>query len=352
MNAVVSPEDAPAAAMGSDPDASSANDGVPLRVQGLKVYYHTRRGPVKAVDGVTFQVAKGERLGLVGESGSGKSTIALALMRAHKPPAQIEAGKILLNGSDLLDDNEETTRLRRLSEVAMVPQGALNSLNPVMRVRDQITDGLKDHRVRMSRNEFGERVAELLASVGLPGDVAGRFPHELSGGMKQRVAIAIAISMNPSLIIADEPTSALDVVVQKQVVQTLKEVQERIGAAAIMIGHDMGLMAQFADTIGIMYGGKIVEIGPARSILKEPKHPYSRLLISSLPDTRSKRRLVGIPGLPPSLLNPPSGCVFHPRCGDAMDVCKREIPIEQSFGESQFGSCHLYNMPASEPAAS
>ena len=306
------------------------DDGdLPLRVQGLRVYYHTRRGPVKAVDGVSFDVAKGERLGLVGESGSGKSTIALALMRAHKPPAKIEAGKILLNGSDLLEDDEDTTRFRRLSEVAMVPQGALNSLNPVMRIRDQIIDGLKDHQVRLAKSEFNDTVANLLASVGLPAEVSTRFPHELSGGMKQRVAIAIAISMNPSLIIADEPTSALDVVVQKQVVQTLKEVQQRIGAAAIMIGHDMGLMAQFASRIGIMYGGKIVEIGPARSVLKDPKHPYSKMLISSLPDTRSKRKLLSIPGLPPSLLNPPTGCVFHPRCTEAMDICKREIPTEQ-----------------------
>ena len=327
----------------SDVDRSGANGSVPLRVDGLKVYYHTRRGPVKAVDGVSFNVARGERLGLVGESGSGKSTIALALMRAHKPPARVESGRILLNGRDLLDDNEKTTRFRRLSEVAMVPQGALNSLNPVMRIRDQVVDGLKDHGVRMSKTQFAERVAELLASVGLPHEVASRFPHELSGGMKQRVSIAIAISMNPSLIIADEPTSALDVVVQKQVVQTLKDVQERIGAAAIMIGHDMGLMAQFASRIGIMYGGRIVEMGDARDILKDPKHPYSKLLISSLPDTRKKRKLVGIPGLPPSLLNPPSGCVFHPRCTEAMEVCKRALPVDLELTKGRVGACHLYS---------
>ena len=327
-------------AKGKGPDS---NGKVPLRVDGLKVYYHTRRGPVKAVDGVSFQVARGERLGLVGESGSGKSTIALALMRAHKPPARIETGSILLNGRDLLEDNEKTTRFRRLSEVAMVPQGALNSLNPVMRIRDQVVDGLKDHGVRMSKSQFAERVVDLLSSVGLPQEVASRFPHELSGGMKQRVSIAIAISMNPSLIIADEPTSALDVVVQKQVVQTLKDVQERIGAAAIMIGHDMGLMAQFASRIGIMYGGRIVEMGDARDILKDPKHPYSKLLISSLPDTQRKRKLVGIPGLPPSLLNPPSGCVFHPRCTEAMDVCKRDVPVELELTKGRVGACHLYS---------
>ena len=315
----------------------------PLVVKDLKVYYHTRRGPVKAVDGVSFELNRGERLGLVGESGSGKSTIALALMMAHKEPARIEGGSIILNGSNLLDDNDEQVRLRRLSEIAMVPQGALNSLNPVMRIRDQVIDGLKDHNVSMSAGEFNGRVAELLASVGLHSDVANRFPHELSGGMKQRVSIAIAISMNPSVIVADEPTSALDVVVQKQVVQTLRDVQERIGAAAIMIGHDMGLMAQFASRIGIMYGGKIAEIGPVSSIFKNPRHPYTKLLISSLPDTRVKRELVGIPGLPPSLLRPPPGCVFHTRCPEAMDICMKDIPATRELDPNRFAACHLYD---------
>ncbi len=314
----------------------------PLVVDDLRVYYHTRRGPVKAVDGVSFQLEAGERLGLVGESGSGKSTIALALMMAHKEPARIEGGSIMLNGSNLLDDNDEQVRLRRLSEIAMVPQGALNSLNPVMRIRHQIIDGLKDHNVRMGDGDFAQRVRELLMSVGLDPDVANRFPHELSGGMKQRVAIAIAISMNPSVLIADEPTSALDVVVQKQVVQTLRDVQEHIGAAAIMIGHDMGLMAQFASRIGIMYGGKIVEIGPVSHIFKAPKHPYTRLLIESLPDTRSKRKLIGIPGLPPSLLRPPPGCIFHTRCPEAMDVCRQEIPITRELNPKHLAACHLY----------
>ena len=322
---------------------SASATEIPLVVKDLRVFYHTRRGPVKAVDGVSFELQKGERLGLVGESGSGKSTIALALMMAHKEPARIESGSILLNGSNLLDDNDEKIRLRRLSEIAMVPQGALNSLNPVMRIQDQVIDGLKDHNVSMSTGEFNAHVAELLSSVGLHPDVASRFPHELSGGMKQRVSIAIAISMNPSVIIADEPTSALDVVVQKQVVQTLKDVQERIGAAAIMIGHDMGLMAQFASRIGIMYGGKIVEIGPVTNIFKNPRHPYTRLLISSLPDTRSKRQLLGIPGLPPSLLRPPPGCVFHTRCPEAMEICARNIPVTRELDTNRFAACHLYS---------
>ena len=320
---------------------------VPLKVEDLVVYYHTRRGPVKAVDGVSFELKKGERLGLVGESGSGKSTIALSLMVAHKEPARIESGRILLNGVDMLALSAAEVREKRLSEIAMVPQGALNSLNPVMRVSDQIMDGLRDHGVRKSSSESLDFVTELLGRVGLQPDVARMFPHELSGGMKQRVTIALSISMNPSVIVADEPTSALDVVVQRQIVQTLREVQEGIGAATILIGHDMGLMAQFATRIGIMYAGRLVEIGPTRAIFNDPKHPYTQMLISSLPNTSGKRRLTGIPGITPSLLTPPPGCAFHPRCPKAFDRCMVEVPeltggAGDARGEGHQQACHLY----------
>ena len=324
---------------------TTTND-VPLRVENLEVHYHTRKGPVKAVDGVSFELQKGERLGLVGESGSGKSTIALSLMVAHKEPAKIEGGKIFLNGTDMLRLSDAEVRSKRLSEIAMVPQGALNSLNPVMRVRDQMIDGLKAHGVSKSKEEFDDFIAELLSRVGLDGGVAEMYPHELSGGMKQRVTIALSISMNPSVIIADEPTSALDVVVQRQIVQTLLEAQKQIGAATILIGHDMGLMAQFATRMGIMYAGRLVEIGPTREIFNNPKHPYTQLLISSLPNTQGKRRLSGIPGITPSLLNPPPGCVFHTRCPKATERCKIELPnlITEENEHSQ--ACHLYTEPA------
>ena len=320
----------------------TTNADVPLKVEDLVVHYHTRRGPVKAVDGVSFELQKGERLGLVGESGSGKSTIALSLMVAHKEPARIESGRIWLNGTDLLTLSDAEVRQKRLSEIAMIPQGALNSLNPVMRVREQIIDGLRDHGVKKSTEEFHADVTDLLGRVGLQPEVANMFPHELSGGMKQRVTIALSISMNPGVIIADEPTSALDVVVQRQIVQTLREVHEGIGAATILIGHDMGLMAQFATRIGIMYAGRLVEIGPTQAIFNDPKHPYTGLLISSLPNTRGKRRLTGIPGITPSLLTPPPGCVFHPRCPKAFDRCMVEVPqlTEGEGGHSQ--ACHLY----------
>lgn len=322
---------------------------VPLKVEDLVVHYHTRRGPVKAVDGVSFELQKGERLGLVGESGSGKSTIALSLIVAHKEPARIESGRILLNGVDMLTLSEAEVRQKRLSEIAMVPQGALNSLNPVMRVSNQIMDGLSDHGIRKSSNESRDFVAELLGRVGLQPDVARMFPHELSGGMKQRVTIALSISMNPSVIIADEPTSALDVVVQRQIVQTLREVQEGLGAATILIGHDMGLMAQFATRIGIMYAGRLVEIGPTRAIFNNPKHPYTQLLISSLPNTNGKRRLTGIPGITPSLLRPPSGCVFHTRCPKVFDRCSMELPQLTGGDDGRQQACHLYTEEVTSP---
>lgn len=254
-----------------------------LRVEDLHVHYPTPRGTVKAVDGVTFGLATGDRFGLVGESGSGKSTIALALLRLLTPPGRVVGGRIMLGGQDLTALPELTMRQVRLARMALIPQGAMNSLNPVMRVKHQIIDGIRAHGRAESKDELDERVEELLASVGLRREVANRYPHELSGGMKQRVCIAIAISLRPTVIIADEPTSALDVVVQRQIMQTLAAVQEQLGASVLLIGHDMGIMAQFVDRLGVMRGGKLVETGVTRQIFKAPAHPYTRLLINSLP---------------------------------------------------------------------
>ncbi len=254
-----------------------------LDVADLQVHFETARGPFKAVDGVSFALQPGERLGLIGESGSGKSTIALAVMRLIRPPGQIVGGSIFLDGVDLLDLSKEQVRAHRLAEIALVTQGAMNSLNPVIRIRPQIVDGMQAHGVRLSRRGYEDRVAALLDSVGLRPDVADLFPHQLSGGMKQRVCIAIAISLRPKVIIADEPTSALDVVVQRQVMQTLRRVQNEIGAAVILIGHDMGLMAQFAERVAVMRAGQIVEENGVREIFARPQHPYTRLLMESLP---------------------------------------------------------------------
>jgi oligopeptide/dipeptide ABC transporter ATP-binding protein len=313
-----------------------------LQVRELRVYYHTPLGPVKAVDGVSFSLKAGERFGLVGESGSGKSTIALALLRLLKPPARIEGGDILLDGKDMVALPDAQVRLMRLATVALIAQGAMNSLNPVTRVREQLIDGLKDHDEQLSRTELIVRVRDLLERVGLKPEVAEMFPHELSGGMKQRVVIAIAISLRPKVIVADEPTSALDVVVQMQVMETLRKVQQELGAAVILVGHDMGLMAQFVDRLGVMYAGKLVEISPVLDIFAAPLHPYSVLLIASLPTLAVKSQLQGIPGLPPSLLNRGGGCPFYARCPKAMDVCKTEEPALREIQPDRWVACHLY----------
>lgn len=313
-----------------------------LSVLDLRVYYQTRHGPAKAVDGVSFDLYPRERFGLVGESGSGKSTTGLAILRMIKPPGRIVHGQVMLDGTDLVKLPIEDMRAIRLAEIALVAQGAMNSLNPVMRIRDQVIDGLIDHGIRLTREEFDDRVAAALNRVGLHRDVARQFPHELSGGMKQRVCIAIAISMGPRIIIADEPTSALDVVVQRQVMDTLRRVQEELGAAIILIGHDMGLMAQFVHRLGVMYAGKLVEVGPVVDVFDEPLHPYTRLLIECLPTIERKTELEGIPGLPPSVLHRPTGCPFHPRCPFRMDRCQSEEPILREVRAQRQVACHLY----------
>lgn len=313
-----------------------------LHVNDLQVYFHTPAGPVKAVDGVNFTLKAGERFGLVGESGSGKSTTALAIMRLIKPPGRIEGGHVRLGDIELSSLSEEGIRKARLAEIAMIPQGAMNSLNPVMRIKDQILDGVSAHQNGDAREKVAEQLPELLSTVGLQPQVLRLYPHELSGGMKQRVCIAIGISLRPKVIIADEPTSALDVVVQRQIMQTLGNVQQRLGAAILLVGHDMGLMAQFVDRVGVMYGGHLVEVSPVREIFEEPLHPYTQLLISSLPTLETKGVFRGIPGTTPSLLRPPSGCIFHPRCPKVLGKCSTEIPPLREVRPGHWASCHLY----------
>jgi len=323
---------------------STVNDGAKpdiLRVEGLRVYYDTPRGSVKAVDGVSFALKAEERFGLAGESGSGKSSMALAIMRMIKPPGRIVNGGVWLDSRNMLALPEQQMQRLRLAEIALIAQGSMNSLNPVMRVRDQIVDGFRDHDLLLPRREMEARIRELLERVGLRPDVADMFPHELSGGMKQRVCIAIAISLRPKVIIADEPTSALDVVVQRQVMETLRKVQEELGASVILVGHDMGLMAQFVDRLGIMYAGKLVEVSPVGDIFTTPRHPYTQMLIASLPSLEEKGEFRGIPGLPPSLLDVPPGCAFHPRCPHATDRCATEEPLMKEVQPNSWAACHL-----------
>jgi peptide/nickel transport system ATP-binding protein len=314
-----------------------------LQVEDLHVSYHTPRGAVKAVDGVSFAARANERLGLVGESGSGKSTIALALMRMIRPPGRIESGRVELDGVNVLQLADEPMRRLRLASIALVAQGAMNSLNPVVRVREQILDAMRDHDEKLSRRAADARVASLLDQVGLRPEVADRFAHELSGGMKQRVCIAIAICLRPKVILADEPTSALDVVVQRQVMETLQRVQEELGASVVLVGHDMGLMAQFVHRLGVMYAGRLVEVSPVRDIFSEPLHPYTQLLIASLPSLEEKGKFRGIPGLPPSALERPSGCSFHPRCPHVMPRCAVDDPVLLEARPDRWVACHLYD---------
>ena len=311
-----------------------------LRVEGLRVAFDHPLGKVQAVDDVSFALSPGERFGLAGESGSGKSTLALSILRLIKPPGRIEAGEVWLAGTRLGDLDEDGMRALRLAGIALVPQGSMNSLNPVLRIGGQIGDALAEQGLPLTGGEAERRIAALLAEVGLPESVARMYPHELSGGMKQRACIAIAICLRPEVIIADEPTSALDVVVQRQVMATLARVQRELGAAVILVGHDMGLMAQFVDRLAIMYAGRLVEVAPIAEIITRPRHPYTRALIASLPSLDTRGALAGIPGLAPLLRDLPDGCAFHPRCTLAVGRCRTEKPKLRDIDGAQV-ACHL-----------
>jgi peptide/nickel transport system ATP-binding protein len=323
-----------------------------LEVDDLHVHFPTPRGPVKAVDGVNFTLQPGERLGLIGESGSGKSTIALAVMRLIKPPGQIVDGRILLDGTNLLNLTDEEMRRRRLSEIALVTQGAMNSLNPVIRIRPQLMDGLQAHGLRLSKQAAEARLAELLRSVELEPEVADLFPHQLSGGMKQRVVAVISTLLDPRLLIADEPTSALDVSSQRVLIEMLREMlSQKIISGIIFITHDLPVLNTIADRVAIMYAGKIAEVGDTKEVIDKARHPYSASLLSAVlvPERQMRGvRVHGIPGSPPNLINPPQGCRFHPRCPLVMDVCRTEEP-PQVGDEFRYSACWWADKHPGEP---
>ncbi len=320
----------------------AGTENVVLEVHNLKVYYTTPTGDVRAVDDVSFEIREGEIVGLVGESGCGKTTTAMAILRLVQSPGRIVGGQILLDGQDLVRLNERELREIRWTRISLIPQGAMNSLNPVMRIKDQIGDAIETHEGRLPRKELQERILKLLAMVGLPSRVYHMYPHELSGGMKQRVCIAMAIVLNPTLVIADEPTSALDVVVQRVVGETLLEVKNRLGVSMILIGHDMGLMAQLVDRIAVMYAGRLVELSDVYSLFKEPLHPYTQLLIESIPSIKERKPLKLTEGLTHDLRNPPPGCIFQLRCPHVTDKCREVVPPLLEVQPHRRVACHLY----------
>ena len=317
--------------------------GTVLQVKNLRIHYATPTGDVIAVNGAYLEVFEGETVGLVGESGCGKTTLAMGILRLVQPPGRIVHGQVLINGTDLTALSEPELRQQvRWRQLALIPQGAMNSLNPVLRVKDQIADAIETHEGKQPSQALKTRILELLNRVGLPGRVYTMYPHELSGGMKQRVCIAMAIALHPPLIMADEPTSALDVVVQRIVAQTLLGVKADLGVSMILIGHDMGLMAQLVDRIAVMYAGNIVEIAPVAEAFAEPLHPYTQLLISSIPSVKVRKPLQVFEGLTHDLRNPPPGCIFQLRCPFVMDKCREVVPPLRELRLNHYAACHLY----------
>ncbi len=305
------------------------------------MHYNTSKGDVSAVEDVTFTIHEGEAFGLVGESGCGKTSIAMSLLRLQADNAEFKKGEIRLDGTDLLALSDEDMRHRRWNDISMVFQGAMNAWNPVYKVGDQIREAMDLHfRPRLSEAEAQDRIDRLFGMVGLNPAMASRYPHEFSGGMRQRAIIAMALSCDPKVIIADEPTTALDVIVQDQILLELKKIQRELGMSIIYISHDIAVIAEVTDTIGVMYAGKLVEYGPTTEVFHRPRHPYSFLLLSSTPSvTGPRRKLAPLEGEPPDLLNPPPGCRFHPRCPWATEQCATEEPPAQDLGGSHQVAC-------------
>jgi peptide/nickel transport system ATP-binding protein len=324
-----------------------------LEVDRLVMHYKIKAGEVSAVEDVSFTVHEGESVGLVGESGCGKTSIALSLLRLLPSNAEFISGEIRLNGEDLLWLSPEEMRQRRWKEIAMVFQGAMNSWNPVYRVGDQIRETLDTHyRGAMSYDEQRAHMEKLFTSVGLQPSMLDRYPHEFSGGMRQRAVIAMALACSPQLIIADEPTTALDVIVQDQILKELKRIQAEMGMSIIYISHDIAVIAEVTDSLGVMYAGKLVEYGPTSEIFARPRHPYAYLLLRSTPSiTGPRRQLAPLEGEPPDLFRPPTGCRFHPRCPFATDVCATEEPPLADIGGGHRVACwHHDQVPELEEA--
>ena len=317
-----------------------------LALDDLSVRFKLKRGELKAVDGVSFNVARRETFGLVGESGSGKSVTARAIMRLiPTPPGEISRGEIRFEGRNVLELDDEEMRGLRGKRMAMVFQEPMSALNPVYTVGTQIGDALRNN-LGLAKGEARDRTMELMALVGIPSprQRIDNYVHEFSGGMRQRVMLAMALSCNPSFLIADEPTTALDVTIQATILELITSMIEKFDMSLIFITHNLGVVAHACDTIGVMYASHLVELGPRREIFRNPQHPYTVGLLNSIPrlDSRAKH-LTPINGTVCSMMDPPQGCKFHPRCDRAMDICRREMPKFREVAPGHFAACHLHN---------
>jgi len=314
-----------------------------LEVQNLRTHFKTQRGFVKAVDGVSFEVEKGQAMGLAGESGCGKTTVALSILRTLPTAGKILDGKLLFRGQNILELTEDEFRENiRWKGISIVFQGAMNALNPVYKIGDQIIEAITLHEPDVERDTAVERTQKLFELVGIDPSRIDNYPHEFSGGMRQRSMIAMALACNPALLIADEPGTALDVIVAAQVLKLMNELKAKLNLAMILITHDLSIIAETCERSAIMYAGKVAEYADVYSIFKEPLHPYTQGLMGVFPKIKdAKTRMTSIPGSPPDLLNPPTGCKFHPRCKYAMEICKTEEPAFLDIGKNHYVSCHL-----------
>lgn len=320
-----------------------------ISIRDLTIHYFTDDGVVKAVNGIDLDIAKGETLGLVGETGAGKTTTALGIMRLiPNPPGRIVGGEILFGGADLLKESEKDMRRHRGFDFSMIFQDPMTSLNPVLTVGDQIAEVVRLHE-KVSRAEASKKAAQMLELVGIPAERMNDYPNQFSGGMKQRVVIAIALACNPQLIIADEPTTALDVTIQAQVLALMSELREKFQTAMLLITHDLGVVAEICDKVAIMYAGQIMEYGTLEDIYENVCHPYTKGLFDSLPSLSTKvHRLNPISGLMPDPANLPSGCPFHPRCPKKCACCETEAPKNVEVAPGHFVRCHLYDTKTEE----
>lgn len=312
-----------------------------LEINNLCVDYVSPNGVARAVNNVSLTINEGETLGIAGESGCGKSTLAFAISRLHKAPALISEGEILYKGEDVLKMNDRKLRQFRWNDVSVVFQSAMNSLNPVITIGEQLTDVILAHK-KIPYKQAHEKAVELLSIVGIHGDRMGSFPHQLSGGMRQRVVIAVALALEPKLIIMDEPTTALDVVVEREILNELYDLKTKFGFSILFISHDLSLMGEIADRIGVMYAGNLIELGEAQQVFGAPEHPYTKGLVASFPTIHGpKERLFGIPGNPVNLLDIPTGCNFQARCHECIEKCEKEEPTLATLANGRQVSCHL-----------